>query len=175
MDHEFFKYIVIIIFIIGALRSLFKKPPPKEQVKRPMPPEPWGVGRESGPVYIPPEEANFEGDDAAIQREIEKMFGKVSPVEDLSSPRKRGSPEITEPAVQYISPDTTAYAVTIPAGYQEAKKETVNGIALLLEKKSDDEAARRFRESIKEKLHHPESLKDYIVISEILGKPKAFE
>ena len=32
-----------------------------------------------------------------------------------------------------------------------------------------------FNKSIKNKLQVPESLKDYIIISEILGKPKAFE
>ena len=30
-----------------------------------------------------------------------------------------------------------------------------------------------FRHSIKEKLNHPETLKDYILMSEIIGKPKA--
>jgi hypothetical protein len=32
-----------------------------------------------------------------------------------------------------------------------------------------------FSKNITNKLQNPESLKDYIIISEILGKPKAFE
>ena len=32
-----------------------------------------------------------------------------------------------------------------------------------------------FNKNIRNKLKTPESLKDYIIISEILGKPKAFE
>jgi hypothetical protein len=168
MDHEFFKYIVIIIFILGALRSLFKKRPPQEPVKKPQSPEPWNDGREAAPVYKPPVEVNTDVDDYTIQREIEKMFGKVTPV---------SKPEPPVQEVQYSSPDTTAYSVIIPAGYQEeAKKETVSDITRILEKKTKaDETARRFRESIKVKMQTPESLKDYIVISEILGKPKAFE
>ncbi len=30
-----------------------------------------------------------------------------------------------------------------------------------------------FKHTIKEKLNHPETLKDYILMSEIIGKPKA--
>jgi hypothetical protein len=168
MEHDFFRYFIIIIFVIGALRSLFKKRPPQQQIRRPQTPEQWSVGREAAPVYKPKEEVDFEGDDAAVQREIMKMFGKEPPVV---------KPEVPVPPVQYSSPDTTAYAITIPAGYSgDLRKDQLSEITHVPDKKLiSEEAAFRFRESITNKLRHPESLKDYIVISEILGKPKAFE
>ena len=181
MDHDFFRYLVIFIFIISALRSLFKKKPTQPEIKRPMPPVPWSVGRESGQVNTPQDETDFEGDDAAVQREIMKMFGREFPAAKPETPAPVFVPvpdttPVPVQAAQYASADS-AYAVSIPEGYQEETKKTaVSEIAQLLEKKTKvEESARRFRESIKEKLHHPESLKDYIVISEIMGKPKAFE
>lgn len=52
MDHDFFRYIVIIIFVLGALRSLFKKRP-QEPVKKPLTPDLWSAGKEAPPVYAP--------------------------------------------------------------------------------------------------------------------------
>ena len=165
---DFFKYLVVIIFVISFLNSLFKKKPSQLDVKKPLSPDPWSPNRESAPVYLPPEAVDANENDYAIQKEIEKMFGKETPVV---------KPELPAPSIKYSSPETTAYAVSIPEGYSgETKKEQVSEITQLLDKKTKtEEAARRFRESINEKLHHPESLKDYIIISEILGKPKAFE
>jgi hypothetical protein len=184
MDNEFFKYLVIIIFILGALRSLFKKSP-QQQVKKPQQPDPWSPRQESPVVYTPRKVVNAEVDvdDYTIQREIEKMFGKVAAPEATSVPKpvptyleKQRSPELPAPAVQAPTVDP-AYTVSTLSGYSEEIKKEMAGVILHVpdNKLSDDESSRRFRESVKLKLRNPESLKEYIIISEILGKPKAFE
>jgi len=183
MEHDFVRYFIIFIFVIGALRSLFKKTP-QQQVRKPQPPEPWGAEKEPDRGSTPKEDVDFEGDDAAVQREIAKMFGKETPVEKPKPPvrltlsqRTQEIPNIPVPPIVYSSPDTTAYAVNIPAGYSgDLKKDQLSEITHAPDKNLiNEEAARRFREGISNKLRHPESLKDYIIISELLGKPKAFE
>jgi hypothetical protein len=201
MDNEFFKYLIIVIFILGALRSLFKKSP-QQQVKKPQQPDPWSSGQESPVVYTPRKVVNAEVDvdDYAIQREIEKMFGKAAapaPKSISTYPEKQvspenaapsssyfpstpevnlKSPEIIVPSTLYPSPEK-AYAVSIPAGYDDNTKKEMAGVIPHApdNKLSGDESSRRFRASVKLKLRNPESLKEYIIISEILGKPKAFE
>jgi hypothetical protein len=94
-------------------------------------------------------------DDFAITKEIEKLFRKDIPDESSSSVK--------------IEPVKLVEA--------EVKRDYTEERAKEFEKQLNkrEYSSDWFNKSIRNKLQVPESLKDYIIISEILGKPKAFE
>ena len=152
MDN-FIQYLFYFIIIAAFLNSIFGKKKKVETRRVPQKQEPDSFGTDTidSGTYTP--KSNDE--DYTILNEIENLFKKDMPVEPITA-AKVEEVKIVEPIsnMSYI---------------EERAKEFEKQV----NKRKDD--SDRFRMNIKNKLQNPESLKDYIIISEILGKPKAFE
>jgi hypothetical protein len=149
MDN-FIQYLFYFIIIAAFLNSIFGKK--KKAGTKPVPPEPLPQSNSRGNEY----QAEAMGEDNFdITNEIEKLFKK-----DL--PAKPTAPIKIEPV------DTRD---------AEVKRDFTEERAKEFEKQLNKKEYNSdwFNKNIRAKLKSPESLKDYIIISEILGKPKAFE
>lgn len=151
MDN-FIQYVFYLIIIIAFLNSILGKKKKTETKPVPQEPVPEPYSREA--VYSNP--GSFEGgeDNFAIMKEIENLFKKDMPAEDSSIKTE-----------------------TVEVNEAEVKKDYTEERAKEFEKQLNkrEYTSDWFSKSITNKLQVPESLKDYIIISEILGKPKAFE
>ena len=145
----FIQYLFYFIIIAAFLNSIFGKK------KKPSAKEPTPPSYERGAEYKRPESLDAGEDNFAIMKEIEDLFKKDIPVELNPS-------VITEP---------------VEIKKTETKRDYTEERAKEFEKQLNkrEYSSDWFSKSITNKLQVPESLKDYIIISEILGKPKAFE
>jgi hypothetical protein len=156
---SFIQFLFYFIIIIAFLNSVFGKkkrpvgnPPPKEQVPESYEPQTDYSSAQTSPQ----EESNFE-----ISQEIESLFRKEIPPDTAT-------PVVTAPAVE-IQELVAAVPDDNQAYIDERAKEFEKQL------NSREYSSDWFNKNIRNKLQNPQSLKDYIIISEILGKPKAFE
>ena len=149
----FIQYLFYFIIIAAFLNSIFGKK--KKPGTRQVPQEPAPQSYDKGNEYKQTESLEAGEDNFAIMQEIENLFKK-----DL--PAKSPSPVSSEP---------------VGATITEVKRDYTEERAKEFEKQLNkrEYSSDWFNKSIRNKLQNPESLKDYIIISEILGKPKAFE
>ncbi|MDR3668777.1 MAG: hypothetical protein P4L35_18215 [Ignavibacteriaceae bacterium] len=149
MDN-FIQYLFYFIIIAAFLNSIFGKK--KKAGNKPVPQEPLPqtYNRDNDKQTESFGEDNFD-----ITKEIENLFKKEIPVKS-SAPIK---------IENVTTPET------------EVKRDLTEERAKEFEKQLNkrEYSSDWFNKSIRIKLQKPESLKDYIIISEILGKPKAFE
>jgi hypothetical protein len=152
MDN-FIQYVFYLIIIIAFLNSIFGKKKKAETKPVPQGPASQPYNREID--YTQTEPLDAGEDDFAITKEIEKLFRKDIPT--------KASPSIK------VEP--------VGIGETEVKRDYTEERAKEFEKQLNkrEYSSDWFNKSIRNKLQIPESLKDYIIISEILGKPKAFE
>ena len=152
MDN-FIQYVFYLIIIIAFLNSIFGKK--KKAETRQVPQEPASQPYDREIEYTQSESLDAGEDSFAITKEIEKLFRKDIPDESSSSVK--------------IEPVKIVEA--------EVKRDYTEERAKEFEKQLNkrEYSSDWFNKSIRNKLQVPESLKDYIIISEILGKPKAFE
>jgi hypothetical protein len=152
MDN-FIQYVFYLIIIIAFLNSIFGKKKKSETKTETQEPESHPYDREID--YTQAEPLDAGEDNFAITKEIEKLFRKDIPMESLPSIN-------VEP---------------VKINETEVKRDYTEERAKEFEKQLNkrEYSSDWFNKSIRNKLQNPESLKDYIIISEILGKPKAFE
>jgi len=152
MDN-FIQYVFYLIIIIAFLNSIFGKKKKAETRQVPQESAPQSYERETD--YTQAESLDAGEDNFAITKEIEKLFRKDIPDESSSSVK--------------IEPVKIVEA--------EVKRDYTEERAKEFEKQLNkrEYSSDWFNKSIRNKLQVPESLKDYIIISEILGEPKAFE
>jgi hypothetical protein len=152
MDN-FIQYLFYFIIIAAFLNSIFGKK--KKTETKPVPQESAPQSYDRGNDYQQADSLGAGEDNFAITKEIENLFKKDMPAKSSSSVK-------TEP-------------VEITA--TEVKRDYTEERATEFEKQLNkrEYSSDWFNKSIRNKLKTPESLKDYIIILEILGKPKAFE
>ncbi|MBT8378749.1 MAG: hypothetical protein KJN64_05940 [Ignavibacteria bacterium] len=184
MDN-FFEILIYVLIIISFLSGLFKK---KNKKKRP-------------PLQRPQTQDSVDSEPVAVQtprkeeydvlKEIEDFF-KVGDEKTEAKPQQTSLPK-TEERVSYkehIDSDQWHQPTASEHKYTdvwkkkekevEVKKSKIDSEieqqAVEFEKhlKRNKSAKREISSKIKERLKKPASLKDYIVIAEIMGKPKAF-
>ena len=152
MDN-FIQYVFYLIIIIAFLNSIFGK---KKKVEtRQVPQESASQPYDREIDYTQSESLDAGEDDFAITKEIEKLFSKDIHIE--------ASPSIKVEPVE----------ITVTEVKRDYTEERAKEFEKQLNKR--EYSSDWFNKSIRNKLQNPESLKDYIIISEILGKPKAFE
>ena len=152
MDN-FIQYVFYLIIIIAFLNSIFGKKKKSEPKQVPEEPASQPYHREND--YEQAETLDAGEDNFAITKEIERLFLKDIPIE--------ASPSIKVEPVE----------ITVTEVKRDYTEERAKEFEKQLNKR--EYSSDWFNKSIKNKLQVPESLKDYIIISEILGKPKAFE
>ncbi len=184
MDN-FFQILFLLFIIFSFLAPLFKKKPEEQQRKKTQPPDDNTNSSGAKPSYSP----KVGNEDYDILSEIEGMFNsqrgfpktsevKIPDESEVNNRKKEiqyetspSESDITEHSIdeEWHRPTTEAdYARETAIIEEEAKRFE----KMLNEKKED---VNRIREKIKETIKTPESLKEYFVISEILGTPKGFE
>lgn len=152
MDN-FIQYLFYFIIIAAFLNSIFGKKKKIETKQVPQEPAPQSYSRETD--YSQAGSLGLGEDNFTIMKEIENLFKKDMPSE--ASPSVKIKPaEITETGVK-----------------RDYTEERAREFEKQLNKK--EYSSDWFNKNIRTKLRNPESLKDYIIISEILEKPKAFE
>jgi hypothetical protein len=173
--------LIIISFLSGLFRKKDKKKRPpvqNEQTQEPIEREATVAQTQQKPEYD-------------ILKEIEDFF-KVEGQETGSQQTQTGPPQNVEPVEfeEHIQSDTWHQPTASEHKYTDVWKEKQKELldkkskidsgteeqAVKFEKylKKKQTAASEISKKIRSKLTNPASLKDYIVISEIMAKPKAF-
>jgi hypothetical protein len=201
---ELFKYLIWVVLIIGLLNSIFKKKkkPVSGLPGSPNSPKDSSMGQESEPVYKRTRSEEIDTgtvytpspyrdqyntrsyeqpvssdvDEYAIQREIEKMFrNDFQPrVPERLSERVRETATVTAPPAAADSYFKTEEAKPVVRELvTDIVEERAREFEIQMNKK--DDTFNRYSDIIRNKFRDAGDLKEYIIISEILGKPKAFE
>jgi hypothetical protein len=152
MDN-FIQYLFYFIIIAAFLNSIFGKKKKVETRRVPQQQEPDSFGSDT--IESRTSNTGNTDEDYTILNEIENLFKKEMPVEP--------TPVVKVEEAKIVEPISNMSYI------EERAKEFEKQV----NKRKDD--SDMFRMNIRNKLQNPESLKDYIIISEILGKPKAFE
>lgn len=184
MDN-FFDILIYLIIIISIVSSFLKKkqPPKKTSERRVQSLEP-----EQADVQVLTEQPKEEYD---ILKEIEGFFkvgnekpgAEVTPPENVEPKKRMTQIEEQNKSEGWHTPTASEHVYTQDWEIKERElKEKISQIDSGVEKQ-----AAKFEESlqrkeiassqlafvVKSKLGNPTSLKEYIILSEILGKPKA--
>jgi hypothetical protein len=187
---DFIKILIWAIIIVSFLSSVFKKKKNKE--KQPQTPQRVPDNEANIPKRVEPqlrasqskEEIDSYND---MLSEIENLFKKDNELKAKTSDKtKIETHEVQKKSVQYDPQwhKETQSEHTVNTDWVKDEKALERKAAVdfnienkakkfeeMTNKKSDPIGI--FKHTIKEKLNHPETLKDYILISEIIGKPKA--
>jgi hypothetical protein len=142
---NFIQYLFYFIIIVAFLNSIFRKKKKIETRQVPQEQAPQSYDRETD--YTQAGSLDAGEDNFAIMKEIENLFKKDMAIEPVAITEEEVKRDYTEERAKEFE--------------RQLNKKEYN---------SD-----WFSKNITNKLQNPESLKDYIIISEILGKPKAFE
>lgn len=178
MDN-FFQILFFLFIIFSFLAPLFKKKH-EDQRRRTQPPDENTNQSGAKPEYSQKNENN----DYDIIREIEGMFNKTSDVNipgesEVNMKKEETHYETSEWHDKTSTENTVDEEWHRPTTEADFKRETAlieeeakRFEQMLNEKK---EEVNRIRKKITETIKNPGSLKEYFVISEILGAPKGFE
>ena len=184
MDN-FFEILIYVIIIISFLSSILKKK--KQKPKQPADRTPQQEEYPQKDVSVAQTQPKEEYD---ILKELEDFFkvGEEPKRKQIPVPapqQQKEMPDMEEHTQEdsWHSPTVSEHSYTNDWG---RKKEEVKKIISKVDASIEKQAA-KFEESlnkakpltteivasIKTKLHNPSTLKEYIIFSEILGKPKA--
>lgn len=182
-----FEILIYVIIIISFLSSIFKKkqqPQKKPPVQQPQREDYYQS--EKTEVSIPQPQQKEEYD---ILKELEDFFkvGDESTKIKLPTPHE-AQPENVPTVDEHVSTENwkeETFSENIKSEWdkkQEEVKKKISAIDSELKNKStivEPSLERReavfstFAVLVRSKLNHPDTLKEYVAISEILGKPKA--
>lgn len=187
---DLFSILIYLIIIISFLSSIFKKkkpqnPPPQRRVPQNRDFDVQSPARTTG------------SDDYDILREIENMF-KTGTGSSDTSPRPARTMETSESSENAPSSENINYEQYSPvseSGKTASEHEATAGEHIYQEyiqkprkvDKKTEEQAMKFQallerktsareinmQSLIKKIKNPASFREYIIVSEILGKPKA--
>lgn len=184
MDNVF-EILIYLIIIISFLSSIFKKK--KRQEQKPPAQQPQTDEYYQAEVSVPQTKTK---DDYDIVKELEDFFkvGNEPTKQEIPVPVPQEQPKKMTQIEEHTLDESwhTPTASEHIAGDWERKKEEVNKriarIDFGVEKKaamfeaSLDKKVTTFNSiamAVKSKMKNPSTLKEYIIFSEILGKPKA--
>lgn len=193
MDN-FFEILIYLFIIVTFLSSIFKKKKPvskKPEARVPQQREEVDISYSPEQEMQPTSVKSSSSDEYDILKELEQFF-KVG--EPQQKPAPKPQPKIPPTRVEQKKK-------TVEDSWR-TRTDSEHKYEDIWEKKSRDVAQRQkdvdsltsrqaakfeemlnvkkvystaFERNIKKRLKHPSSLKEYIVISEILGKPKALK
>lgn len=183
MDNAF-EILIYLIIIISFLSSIFKKKKQQQQQKPPVK-QTQADGYYQAEVAEPQTQENVEYD---ILKELEDFFkvGDESPKQKDRVPQEQ--PEIVKSSDEQMKTDiwkTKTESEHVYDDWERKRQEVSKRVASVdskvekqaamfetsLERKAPDYTSFAF--AVRTKFKNPTTLKEYIIISEILGKPKA--
>ena len=188
---DFFEIIIYLFIIISFISSFFKKKK-KQQLKQTIP---GSQLKEQEQIQIPVQKAEpemKEEPEIDIMKEFEKFF-------QVGAPQKKTSKEHSDKEMYEGAKDREDYTVVPEESFHKRtasehtfvdpwdKKRTEIDKKVAKVDKSIEDQASKFEEHLNKKetaaseiskeirtrLKNPSSLKDYVIISEIMGKPKS--
>jgi hypothetical protein len=188
---EYFQILIWLFIIFSFLSSFFRKKKQRQSQQQQQEPPPR---REpSRDVSTPQNRTKAEpGEDYDILKEIESLFKtpqqtgepkvKGREAEEVEIPHgyfevESDKPSLDEPV--YVPPRSIENQWDKKRRMMEESKKRLDAKVLntaaefekrLKRKKIEDS---KYRKSLMGKMKHPETLKEYIIFSEILGKPKS--
>lgn len=174
---DYFQYLFFLFIIISLLSSFLKKKKPESKPEDSIPGPPAKLQRSS------------QQEDYDIMKEIEKMFKPQSPQhekqpEKISAEEKKYRPSEHTEDPEWHEQTQSEHRLE---NWDDRRKETeaksrktLNEEIIKQAKIFEENLARKsqvieVRMDLIKKLKQPSSLKEYVIISEILGKPKAFQ
>ncbi len=185
---DFFQYLIYLFIIISFLSSLFRKKD-KTQTKT-------GTQTYKTPVETKPQPKSSPQGEYDILREIESLF-KTGSSQQSQKKEETYKEEDFEIVSEHIKTDSwhektqsehrTTISEHIPENWETKKRKVEESRKAVNEKiiKQAELFEKNLRQrskgkvdlgnTVRQKLRNPASLKDYIIISEIIGKPKAFQ
>lgn len=181
MDNVF-EILIYAVIIISFLSSFFKKK------KEPPKTEHGSIEGDTQTITTykgaPVKAEKKEVDDYDILREIEKMFKMETPEQPVPLPKKVEPVRIPKPVQKsekrkVFSENTLTQS---EHAYSKYNSYDASGIKPPLKVKSYDVEEKYYSLSkplinpfadLKRKLREPQTMRDYIIVSEIIGKPKA--
>jgi len=179
-----FEILIYVIIIISFLSSIFKK---KKQQQQQQPPvrQPQQEEYSQANVSTPPSQPKEEYD---ILKELEVFFKVGTETTKQEIPIPQEQPKRMTQIEEHTRTDSWRTPTTSEhlADVWERKKEEVSKRVARVDSSVEKKAA-MFEESlerkesvyssialsVKSKMKNPSTLKEYIIFSEILGKPKA--
>jgi hypothetical protein len=181
---DYFQILIYLIIIFAFLNSLFRKKNKAEPPRRTNGPEAEPQNRYStSDTEVSSKQSEYD-----ILKEIEGMFkGESSPYDqrkmqseiEKANMRKVPREEHTEDIEWHESAPSEHRLEKSWHSITQFKRDTVSNEVIEKEaEKFEQILAERNKEvlfpfdELRKKLNAPESLKDYIVVSEIIGKPK---
>lgn len=200
---DLFKIIIWGIIIFSFLRPLFKKKETPKQSSSSRDEKPDLVSYEQKTAETQPDTFAQKNDDYDILREIEKMFKGDSNIPDQPKPKQVDpydiyeSHEIKDKDLNKINDPRMEHSVQDqnPIGYRAAydneKKlnrknlATERGQNRAIDAKTETEAKNfekvlaglhkksTVQSEFRKKIKNPTTIREYVIFSEILGKPKA--
>ncbi|MBK9097746.1 MAG: hypothetical protein IPM14_06365 [bacterium] len=187
MDN-FFEILIYLIIIISFLSSIFKKKKQQPQKKPPVqqPQRDDYYQAEQPEVSIPQTQQKEEYD---ILKELEDFFKVGDEQTEVKVPRPQETYSENIPtADEHVSTETwkeDSISENIRSEWERKKEEVSRKLAKVdsvIEKQAEMfETSLERKElvfsnlaiTVRSKFSHPDTLKEYILFSEILGKPKA--
>lgn len=183
MDN-FFEILIYLIIIISFLSSIFKKK--KQQQQKPPVRQPQQEEYSQVEVSVPQTQAKEEYD---ILKELEDFFKVGDEQTEVKVPRPQETYSENIPtADEHVSTETwkeDSISENIRSEWERKKEEVSRKLAKVdsvIEKQAEMfETSLERKElvfsnlaiTVRSKFSHPDTLKEYILFSEILGKPKA--
>lgn len=193
MDN-FFEILIYLFIIVTFLSSIFKKKKPvpqKPEARVPQQREEVDINYSAEQEMEPTSVKSSSPDQYDILKELEQFF-KVGESQQRPAPKPQYTipPTRVEPKKKTVE-DSWRTSIDSENKYEDSWAKKSRDVA---QRKKDVDSlttkqAAKFEEMLKEKkgystvfqrniykqLRHPSTLKEYIVISEILGKPKALK
>ncbi len=164
---SFFDYIIILVIIISILNSIFGKKKKQQQAKT------------EGDVKPTSEKQKHDAVDI-----LEQMFGISS---EKKEPKYYGEKDDNQqswdPEAEFSDADPKSVTETpakVPSNYEKLQSaeftplDSHKKIDLLHQEEAKIAKLSKRQQELIKKLKDPKSLRDYVLVSEILGKPKAF-
>jgi len=185
---DFFQYLIYFIIIISFLSSLFRKKD-KAQTKT-------GTQSYNPPLETKPQPKSSQQEEYDILREIESLFKngssqqsqkqkdayKEEDFETVSEHIKTEdwTEQTKSEHISNVSEHSYENWDVKKTRFEESRKavnEKIIRQAEMFERNLKQKKISKidYNSTIRKRLKDPASLKDYIIISEILGKPKAFQ
>ena len=197
---DFFKFLIWAIIIISFISSFFKKDKGKKKPS-PQQRRPNNPNRDKATAYPQTSSTTMDSDQNDVFKEIEKLFKTENtqqappiPPQERTTAKRQTTIEKTEAEAAYDEQksidmmdkvwneeSTSEHTPKTDWDYEKKKIAELDKTA----KSKIDMEAKRFEKfltkeekydsrtlrTLKERLKHPQSLKEFIVISEIIGKP----
>ena len=166
MDN-FFDYIIIFIIIISLLNSIFGKKKKQEQQKEEGNVEPASQKKKQDAVDILEQMFGIP-----TEKKEPEYYGETDNDSQSWDPAAEFGEAEKVPAVETTKKESTRFERMQSAEFTPLDKNKDYSV-LETDVKKSTKSNKRKREIIS-KLRNPKTIRDYILVSEILGKPKAF-